>query len=69
VREETFQILLDALDEQLPAISRGPDNVVFQVVDGVGAFAKSHAAILPYRPHCLDRLYITRQESGGLSAD
>jgi hypothetical protein len=44
MRERLGCIFLDALYKDIPPISRDPDEMVFCFIDGMGAFAVSHAS-------------------------
>ncbi len=72
VSQNLFCILLHTFYKQLLAISRGPDDVVFSFVYGMSTLTKSHAycctSLYLKTPHRLDGLFITRQESGVLTA-
>lgn len=72
VLQNMFSILLHTFYKQLLTISRGPDDVVFSLIYAMSALTKSHAyrciSLPNKKPHHLDGLYITRQESGVLTA-
>ena len=72
VLQNLFSILPHTFYKQLFAISRSPDDVVFGFIYGMSALTESHAyCCIPLSnktPHRLDGLFITRQESGVLTA-
>jgi hypothetical protein len=65
MRKRLGCISLDTLYEDLPPISRYPDEMVHCFIDGMGPLSISHAPSYQI-PSRLDSCYITRQESGVL---
>jgi len=72
VLQNMFGILFNTFYKQLFTISRDPDDVVFSFIYAMSALTKSLAyrciSLPNKKPHHLDGLYITRQESGVLTA-